>query len=174
MLGRLNTGSRLDSSRILLGVLGGTVAILDQTTKAVVRAVLPLYDSIEIIPGLLNFTHARNYGVAFGFLNNVNFPFKTAFMTLVALTALTAISIYAMRSDIPRMTAKIGLALVIGGAVGNLIDRVTAGYVVDFIDFYWRGWHFWAFNVADAGITVGASLLIIDMIWMDRNVSETI
>ena len=79
-----------------------------------------------------------------------------------------------MRSDIPRMTAKIGLALVIGGAVGNLIDRVTAGYVVDFIDFYWRGWHFWAFNVADAGITVGASLLIIDMIWMDRNVSETI
>lgn len=174
MMGRLNTGSRLDSSRILLGVLGGTVAILDQTTKAVVRAVLPLYDSIEIIPGLLNFTHARNYGVAFGFLNNVNFPFKTAFMTLVALTALTAISIYAMRSDIPRMTAKIGLALVIGGAVGNLIDRVTAGYVVDFIDFYWRGWHFWAFNVADAGITVGASLLILDMIWMDRNVSETI
>ena len=167
-MGRLNTGSRLDSSRILLGVLGGTVAILDQTTKAVVRAVLPLYDSIEIIPGLLNFTHARNYGVAFGFLNNVNFPFKTAFMTLVALTALTAISIYAMRSDIPRMTAKIGVA------VGNLIDRVTAGYVVDFIDFYWRGWHFWAFNVADAGITVGASLLIIDMIWMDRNVSETI
>ena len=160
-MGRLNTGSRLDSSRILLGVLGGTVAILDQTTKAVVRAVLPLYDSIEIIPGLLSFTHARNYGVAFGFLNNVNFPFKTAFMTLVALTALTAISIYAMRSDIPRMTAKIGLALVIGGAVGNLIDRITAGYVVDFIDLHVADFHWPAFNIADSFITAGIIGLIL-------------
>ena len=173
-MGRLSTWSRLDGSGVLLGVVGGTVAILDQTTKAVVRAVLPLHDSIEIIPGLLSFTHAHNYGVAFGFLNTVDFPFKTAFMTLVALTALTAIGIYAMRSDIPRMSAKIGLALVIGGAIGNLIDRVTVGYVVDFVDFYWRGWHFWAFNIADAGITVGAALLILDMIWMDRNVSETV
>ena len=79
-----------------------------------------------------------------------------------------------MQSDIPRMVAKIGLALVIGGATGNLIDRVSEGYVVDFVDFYWRSWHFWAFNVADAGITIGAALLILDMTWMDRNVSETI
>ena len=135
---------------------------------------LPLHASIEIIPGLLSFIHARNYGVAFGFLNTVDFPFRTAFMTLIALTALIAIGIYAMRSDISRMVAKMGLALVIGGATGNLIDRVSEGYVVDFVDFYWRGWHFWAFNVADAGITVGAALLILDMTWTDRNVSETI
>lgn len=173
-MGQLITWSRLDGSRIALGALGGAVAILDQATKAAVQAMLPLHDSIEIIPGLLSFTHARNYGVAFGFLNTVDFPFKTAFMTLVALTALIAIGMYAMRSNIPRMVAKIGLALVIGGAIGNLIDRVNEGYVVDFVDFYWRGWHFWAFNVADAGITVGAALLILDMAWMDRNVSETI
>jgi signal peptidase II len=173
-MGQLITWSRLDGSRIALGTLGGAVAILDQTTKAAVQAMIPLHNSIEIIPGLLSFTHVHNYGVAFGFLNTVDFPFKTTFMTLVALTALIAIGIYAMRSDIPRMVAKIGLALVIGGATGNMIDRVSEGYVVDFVDFYWRSWHFWAFNVADAGITIGAALLILDMTWMDRNVSETI
>ena len=169
--GRAN---RLTRSKITLASLAGVVVALDQTTKAVVRATLPLHDSVEVIPNFLSFTYVRNTGAAFGLLNGVDFPLKTAVMTMVALTALVAIGVYAAKTSIPEPATRLGLALVIGGAVGNLIDRITFGYVVDFIDVYWRGWHFWAFNVADAAITIGASLLILDMIWMDRHVSRTV
>ena len=171
---RVDSSARSDRSRLMLGALAGLVVLLDQSTKAIVRATLPLHDSVELVPGFLSFTHVRNTGAAFGLLNGVDFPFKTAVMTMIALTALIAIGVYASKTAIPQLAAQVGLALVIGGAVGNLIDRVRVGYVVDFIDVYWRGWHFWAFNVADAGITIGASLLILDMIWMDRHVSETV
>ena len=169
--GRAN---RLTRSKITLASLSGVVVALDQTTKAVVRATLPLHDSVEVIPNFLSFTYVRNTGAAFGLLNGVDFPLKTAVMTMVALTALVAIGVYAAKTAIPQRATRLGLTLVIGGAVGNLIDRITFGYVVDFIDAYWRGWHFWAFNVADAAITIGASLLILDMIWMDRHVSRTV
>ena len=169
--GRAN---RLTRSKITLASLAGVVVALDQTTKAVVRATLPLHDSVEVIPNFLSFTYVRNTGAAFGLLNGVDFPLKTAVMTMVALTALVAIGVYAAKTAIPQRATRLGLTLVIGGAVGNLIDRITFGYVVDFIDAYWRGWHFWAFNVADAAITIGASLLILDMIWMDRHVSRTV
>ena len=157
----------------VLGSLATTLVVFDQATKAIVRATLPLYDSVTVIPGFLSLTHVRNTGAAFGFLSGVQFPFKSVVMTLIALVALVAIVVYGMRTTTYQPVAQMGLALVVGGAVGNLIDRVTAGHVVDFVDVYWRGWHFWAFNAADAGITIGAALLIIDTIWVDRHVSET-
>ena len=169
--GRAN---RFTRSKLRLASLSGVVVALDQITKAVVRATLPLHDSVEFIPNFLSFTYVRNTGAAFGLLNGVDFPLKTAVMTMVALTALVAIGVYAAKTSIPEPATRLGLALVIGGAVGNLIDRITFGYVVDFIDVYWRGWHFWAFNVADAAITIGASLLILDMIWTERYVSRTV
>ena len=170
------SGSRVAAPSNRLAVLASVVvslAVLDQATKAIVRATLPLYDSIALIPGFVSFTHVRNTGAAFGLLSRVEFPFKPAVMTLIALAALVAIVIYGIRTTTQQPVAQMGLALVVGGAVGNLIDRVTAGHVVDFVDVYWRSWHFWAFNVADAGITIGAALLIVDMIWIDRHVSET-
>lgn len=166
--------NRLTRSTIILASLAGVVVTLDQTTKAVVRATLPLHDSVEFIPNFLSFTYVRNTGAAFGLLNGVDFPLKTAVMTMIALTALVAIGVYAAKTAIPQRATRLGLALVIGGAAGNLIDRIMFGYVVDFVDVYWRGWHFWAFNVADAAITIGASLLILDMIWMERYVSKTV
>ena len=95
-------------------------------------------------------------------------------MTAIALTALVTIVIYALKAPSQSSLNQIGLTLVIGGAVGNLIDRVTMGYVVDFIDVYWGNWHFWAFNIADAAITVGACLLILDMLLAERYVSKTV
>lgn len=168
------TRAREPSHRMaVLGSLVATLVVFDQATKAIIRATLPLYDSVTVIPGFLSLTHVRNTGAAFGFLSGVQFPFKTTVMTLIALVALVAIVVYGMRTMTYQPVAQMGLALVVGGAVGNLIDRVTAGYVVDFVDVYWRSWHFWAFNAADAGITIGAALLIIDMLWVDRHVSET-
>ena len=70
--------------------------------------------------------------------------------------------------------ARVGIAGVLGGAIGNLIDRATAGFVVDFVDLYWRGVHFWAFNVADSAITIGVSLMLLDMLGVGRRVSETV
>ena len=148
--------------RILIAV-AAAIVVADQVSKGMVRAWLPLYDSVTVIPNLLDLRYVQNTGAAFGLLNNVDIPFKAAIMTAIALFALIAIAVYARRVAPDEPLTRIGLALVLGGAVGNLIDRIAAGYVVDFIDVYWRGWHFWAFNVADAAITVGAGCVILEM-----------
>jgi signal peptidase II len=140
------------------------VAVLDQVTKGMVTRKLPLLDSITVVPGLLNLTHVRNSGVAFGFLNAADFAFKPALMAIFALVALVGVGLYAAQLPLDHRSARIGLALIIGGAAGNLVDRARQGYVVDFVDAYWRGWHFWAFNVADAAITVGVAVLIFDLL----------
>ncbi len=163
---------RFAPSQTSLAGLSVTIGVLDQVTKAIVRATLALHDSVPVIPGFLDITHVRNTGAAFGLLNAADIPFKPALMTMIALAALIAIGVYALRAGTHQPFARVGLAFVVGGAVGNLIDRVSVGYVLDFVDVYWRGWHFWAFNVADAAISVGASLLILDMLLVNRHVSS--
>jgi signal peptidase II len=150
------------------------VVALDQATKALVRAKVPLHDSVTIVPGLMDVTHVRNSGAAFGFLNLVDFPFKTAALAIVATAALIGVGLYALSLSHQQMLARVGLALIIGGAAGNLIDRVAQGSVVDFVDVYWRTWHFWAFNVADSAITVGVALMIIDMLRVGTHASKTV
>ena len=157
------------STKVLVAV-AVTVVALDQVTKALVLALLPLHESVSIVPELLDFTHVRNTGAAFGLLNAVDVPFKPLLMTTIALAALLAVGVLAARTSPGEPLARIGLALVFGGATGNLIDRVTVGYVIDFVDVYWNDWHFWAFNVADSAITVGACLLILDTTILNRHV----
>ena len=150
-------------TRRVMTVVGVTILVLDQLTKFLVRTQIALNDSIEIVPGLLNLVHVRNTGAAFGFLNSADLGYKQFLMTGVALAALLAIGVYASRVGSREPLSRAGLALILGGAIGNLIDRASAGYVIDFVDAYWRSYHFWAFNVADSAITVGACLLILDM-----------
>lgn len=140
------------------------IIVCDQITKAMVRRWLPLHESRTVIPGLLDLTHVQNTGAAFGLLGAVQFPFKSTIIALVAAAALAGIALYAARLSPHQRVARFGLALVIGGATGNLIDRLTIGPVVDFVDFYWGSIHFWAFNVADSAITCGVGLLILDML----------
>jgi signal peptidase II len=150
--------------RSLEAAVIAAIAALDQLTKFVVTRELPLLESIPVIPGLLNLTHVRNSGVAFGFLNSADFAFKPAVMAVFALAALVGVGLYAAQLPQSHRWARAGLALIIGGAAGNLVDRARQGYVVDFVDAYWRGWHFWAFNVADAAITIGVAVLILDLL----------
>jgi signal peptidase II len=103
----------------------------------------------------------------------VEFAYKPAVMVIVALVALGAVASYALTLPASQRIARLGLALILGGAVGNLIDRATMGYVVDFVDVYWRGVHFWAFNVADSAITVGVALMLLDVLGVGR-VPETV
>lgn len=155
-------------TRRAMATIGVVILVLDQLTKLLVRTQIALNDSIEIVPGFLNLVHVRNTGAAFGFLNSVDLGYKQFLMTGIALVALLAIGLYAARVGSREPLARAGLALILGGAVGNLIDRASVGYVVDFVDAYWRSYHFWAFNVADSAITVGAVFLILDMLVVTR------
>ena len=146
-----------------------SVLAVDQLTKQVVRHLLPLHDSVKIIPGFLDFTHVQNTGAAFGLLNAADFPYKPAVMIGIAAIALVAIAAYGAQLGFHERLARFGLSLILGGAFGNLIDRAVAGYVVDFVDVYWGDAHFWAFNVADAAISIGAVLVLLDMIGLGRH-----
>lgn len=145
------------------------VIAVDQLTKFIVRHALALHDSINVIPGILDLTHVQNTGAAFGLLNAADFPYKPAVMIGIAAIALVAIAAYGTRLGFHEQLARFGLSLILGGAFGNLIDRAIAGYVVDFVDVYWGTSHFWAFNVADAAITAGAGLVLLDMIGLGRH-----
>jgi signal peptidase II len=144
--------------------IAGAIVALDQATKALIRSRFELHESLEIIPGFFNLTRVHNYGAAFGLMNAADFPFKTVVLTVIAAVALLALTVYASTLPLEQRLARVGLALIVGGAAGNLIDRLGAGYVVDFVDVYWRDWHFWAFNVADAAITVGVAFMILDLL----------
>jgi signal peptidase II len=162
------TGRRLELW-LALGILA-----LDQATKAVVRATLALHESVEVIPGFLDITHVRNTGAAFGILNTADFPYKTVVLVLIAAAALVAVGFYAASLSREHILPRVGLSLILGGAAGNLIDRMYAGFVVDFVDVYWRDYHFWAFNVADSAITVGVAIMILDTIGVGTHVSNTV
>jgi signal peptidase II len=148
--------------------LSAIIVALDQLTKALIRSKLALHDSVNVVPGVLDITHVRNTGAAFGMLNDMQFQYKAAVMVLVAILALVAVGMYAMTLPREQRVARFGLALILGGAVGNLIDRAMTGYVVDFVDVYWRGIHFWAFNVADSAITAGVVLMLLDVLGVGR------
>jgi signal peptidase II len=155
--------------------IAALVVIADQVAKAAVRAELELHESIRVIPGLLDLTRVHNTGAAFGFLDPVDFPFKPLVLAVVAIAALVGLSFYSSTLEPSQKLTRTGLAFVIGGAAGNLIDRVTAGYVLDFVDVYRGDWHFWAFNVADAAINVGVALMILELLGVGRvRVSRTV
>lgn len=148
------------------------VVALDQVTKWLVRTRIPMHGSVEVIPDFLDLTHVRNTGAAFGFLNGIDFPGKTIVIAVVAICALIGVSLYAGTLAREQLIARLGMALIIGGAAGNLIDRVFMGSVVDFVDAYWGTFHFWAFNVADSAITVGVVFMILDMIGTGTHASN--
>ncbi len=156
-----------------LSMLSCIIVILDQVTKYLVRTRIPLHENVTIFPYFLDFTHVHNTGAAFGFLNSADIPYKPFLMTFIAVVALIAIGIFAITTTSQQPLSRFGLAFIFGGATGNLIDRVSIGYVIDFIDVYWNTWHFWAFNVADSAITVGAGFLILETFTMNRHVSTS-
>jgi signal peptidase II len=166
----------MPARRPLLVWVVGLVVVLDQVVKAVVRPRLELFESYTVIQGFFSLTRVHNTGAAFGLMNSLDFPFKAAVLAVLQATALIGLTAYvAMLTPEQRLT-RAGLSFVIGGAIGNLIDRIRYGYVLDFFDFYRGGWHFWAFNVADAAINIGVALMILDMLGAGRlyRVSRTV
>ena len=155
--------------------VAGVIVVLDQLTKLLVRRQFELYDSTVVIPNLFSLTRIHNTGAAYGLFDGTDLPFKTALLALVSVGALVGLVLFAVSLPEIHRLARFGVALVVGGAIGNLIDRVWLGYVVDFLDVYRGTWHFWAFNVADSAITVGMALIILDQMGVGRHrVPETV
>ncbi len=144
-------------------VIAIAVVALDQWTKSLVRGQLALHESVDIVAGWLSLTRVHNTGAAFGMLNSADFPFKAFALIIVAGGALAGVAWYAASIPEDNRLARVGIAGVLGGAIGNLIDRATSGYVLDFVDAYWGAWHFWAFNIADAAISVGVVFMLLDL-----------
>ena len=152
-----------------LSIIALTILIIDQATKLYVDAHFRLYETVPVIRDFFHLTYVRNKGAAFGILadSSVRIPF---FIT-VSIVAMLGILWYIKRIRDDQRLALISLSLVFSGAFGNLIDRVRLGEVIDFLDVFWQRHHWPAFNVADSAITIGVTLLFIEMWHEDRNKS---
>jgi len=153
----------------ILAIISVVIIALDQATKLYVDANFRLHESVPVIRDFFSLTYVRNKGAAFGILadSSVRIPF---FIT-VSIVAMLGILWYINRIRNEQKLAVISLSLVFAGAFGNLIDRVRLGEVIDFLDVFWQRYHWPAFNVADSAITVGVTLLLIDMWREDRKKS---
>lgn len=151
--------SRLSRALLLVGAL----ALVDQLIKGLVVLTMPLGSAIEILPFLALF-HTRNEGIAFSFLSG----FHGWGLALISTVVLGFIAWLWRGTPPERRWSHWGFALVAGGAVGNLVDRVALGYVVDYVYFHTPVWSFAVFNLADAFITVGAVLILLDEVWFSR------
>lgn len=148
----------------LVGALGGIVMILDQAAKWLALRRLPPGVPVTVIDGVFSLTLVMNPGLAFGMLSTVPGGWRWV-VALLSIAALAVLATLASRL-LPEggVVAAIAIGMIFGGAAGNLIDRGRFGAVVDFLDFYWRGWHWPAFNVADSAISVGVALLALRML----------
>jgi len=140
------------------------VLLLDRVTKWIVAKDIPLHDSKQIIAGFFYLTHVENRGAAFSLFADSPSTWKIALLVLFSLIALVVVSALLWRSNHVMITTGVGLGLILGGALGNLWDRLLSGQVVDFLLFYLGSYQWPAFNVADSAIVVGAGLLVIEIL----------
>jgi signal peptidase II len=149
--------------RIHYLIISAAVILLDIWTKWLVVARIDLHEAIPVIPNFFQLVHVRNTGAAFGIGANAASRIVPLLLNLGAIAVFCVVVVYALRSAVSDRLLQTGLHLILGGAIGNLLDRFRFGYVVDFLDVY-TGTHHWpAFNVADSAICIGIALLFLDM-----------
>jgi len=134
--------------------------IVDQLTKFIISRSIGLNNSLSVIPGFFDLVHVRNKGAIFGIFSRSGSQVVHILLMLASLVALALVIYYFFKTAISEKLLKISLSLILAGALGNLIDRIFRGYVIDFLDFSIKSWHWPSFNVADSCISVGALLLI--------------
>ncbi len=167
---------KLPAKYLILLVVAPVIILLDQATKLLVLSRFKLSESLPVVDGFFNLTYVRNTGAAFGMLADAPEAFRVPFFLLLPMGALAFILWVLRRIGPGELKVAWALALVFGGAVGNLIDRARYGYVVDFLDFHWDyRYHFPAFNVADSAICVGVAVLMYEILTDSgtENVSST-
>jgi signal peptidase II len=146
-------------------IIAVTVLLLDRLAKWAVASNIALHDSVVVIPGFLRLTHVQNTGAAFGLFAESSAQWKVGALVSFSILALVVVSALLWKNSHSLSTTTIGLSLILGGAMGNLWDRMVSGHVVDFLDFYVGSYHWPAFNVADSAIVVGAILLVAEIVF---------
>lgn len=144
-------------------IIATLVVLIDRMTKWLIAEKITLHDSVDVIPGLFRLTHVQNKGAAFGLFSESPSEFKVGMLILFSVAALAVVSALLWKNGNAMNATAVALSLVFGGALGNLWDRVAAGRVIDFLDFYLGSHHWPAFNVADSAIVVGALLLLSEI-----------
>ena len=150
--------------RIPYVLLVAAILSADRWTKSLIQNRFALNESVSVIDGLFNITYVRNTGVAFGIFSTVSSPAKSILLSIFTAVAAVVVVIYSIRSPVGNRLLQVALGLILGGALGNLYDRVRFGYVIDFLEFYYRTYQWPSFNVADAAISTGVALLAIEII----------
>lgn len=143
-----------------VALVGAIVLVLDQLTKIWVRATFQLYETVPVIDGFFHFTYVHNPGGAFGMLRDADESIRLPFFLIVSVLAVGALILFVRDLPTQLRFLQFALGLVLGGALGNLVDRVWFGYVTDFLDVFWGSYHWPAFNIADSGISVGIVILL--------------
>jgi len=143
---------------------------LDRWTKSLIQDRFGLNESVSLIDGLFNITYVRNTGVAFGIFSTISSPAKSTLLSIFTAVAAIVVVIYAVRSPVRNRLLQIALGFILGGALGNLYDRIRFGYVIDFLELYYRNYQWPSFNIADSAISTGVVLLAIEII---RNESHS-
>jgi len=157
---------------IMLIVVGGSVVALDQVTKIWVQLHMKLHASKSIIPDVLDLNYIRNPGAAFGILSGSHSFFRLPFLVGISILAIGIILYLFHKMDESEILVPVSLSLVLGGAIGNLIDRIRFGEVIDFISFHYKGFAWPCFNVADIAITTGVFLLTLRMLFLNKGSKE--
>ncbi|MCI0526797.1 MAG: signal peptidase II [Nitrospira sp.] len=156
---------------ILISIALGII-LLDQGTKFLIHRSMHLHESITIVEGFFAITYIRNPGAAFGFLANLSDHFRFYFFIIISIVALIFLGAFFFKTPREDFWTQLGISMVVGGAVGNLIDRLRLGEVIDFLDFFVGSTHWPAFNVADSAISIGLALLILQLFLHSR--AETV
>ncbi|MFB3815782.1 MAG: signal peptidase II [Terriglobales bacterium] len=146
-------------------LVAAAIVLLDQFSKWLVSSHIALHDSIVVIPGFFRLTHVQNRGAAFGLFDDVPGGWKIGVLILFSVVAMVVVTALLWKNSHAMNATGVGLALVLGGAMGNLWDRVVVHHVVDFLDFYLGTYHWPAFNIADSAIVVGALLLVSEILF---------
>ena len=141
--------------------VAGIALVLDQVTKWYIRRTVGLYESIVVLDSFFHITHVRNAGGAFSLFAGVSSTIRLPFFLLVSIVAVTALLLFVRRVEPQHRLLLFGLGAILGGALGNFVDRMMSGEVTDFLDFHWRGWYWPAFNVADSFISTGMVILLL-------------
>ncbi len=149
-------------------LMAAGIILADQLTKVLIDRYVALLSSKTIIPGLFDITHIHNRGAIFGFFSQSGSPLLHGILMLASLVALCVVVYYFILTPASDRLTLVSLSLILAGALGNLIDRILRGYVIDFLDFYVSKWHWPSFNLADASITIGALLLVFALLFRKK------